>query len=169
MGFSPVSILYVCTGNICRSPLAEAQLRQYAARRGVAGRLDIASAGTHAWEGNAATPEAQEAARRWGLDLSGHRARAVRESILRKSDIVLAAAREHQEWLLREFPGHENAIYLARLFPRRLRAEPPAETDIPDPIGKAVEYYAEVLRLLEPTLPDIISGVLEDVTPEGAK
>jgi protein-tyrosine-phosphatase len=158
----PVSILYVCTGNICRSPLAEALLQEYARRQGVAGRLRITSAGTHAWEGNAATHEAREAARLWGLDLSGHRAREVRESILRENDIVLCATQQHHKWLQREFPRHENKLYLALLFPRRLTSETPPETDIPDPIGETVEYYIEVLKMLEPTLPIILSSALRD-------
>ena len=155
-----ISILYVCTGNICRSPLAEALLRDYAARRGAAGELRVGSAGTHGLTGNPATAEAREAGRRRGLDLSRHRARAVTPQIAAGADIILAATQDHQNWLRRRFPRLENKVYLAMLFPQRLAGQPPAETDIPDPVGESVEYYLEVLDMLQPTLPAVVAGAL---------
>jgi len=159
------SVLYVCTGNICRSPLAEAQLRDYARKQGVDSRIDVGSAGTHAWDGNPATREAHEAARLWGLDLSTHRAREVRRSIVDSADCILAMTQRHYQWLRREFPASENKIYLALLFPRRLDGESPETTDVPDPIGESVEFYVNVLEMLRPVLPDILDAVLkEDVS-----
>jgi len=156
----PVSILFVCTGNICRSPLAEALLREYAASRGIGDRLRVGSAGTHAWEGNAATREAMRAGQEWGLDLSNHRAREVRRSIMDGSDIVLAMTRRHLECLAREVPERENTIYLALLYPRRMDENPVAAIDVPDPIGESVGFYIDVLKMLEPVLPAIVRGAL---------
>lgn len=159
------SILFVCTGNICRSPLAEAQLEDYAQKQGLAGRLDISSAGTHAWDGNPATREAREAAELNGLDLSRHRAREVKRSIMDDSDYVLAMTQRHHKWLRGEFPEHENKIYLALLFPRQPEGESPDVTDVPDPIGESVEFYLQVLEMLRPALPEILGAVLkEDVS-----
>ena len=162
MKLKPVSIVFVCTGNICRSPLAEAQLRDYAEKQGVAGRLAISSAGTHAWDGNRATHEAREAARLWNLDLTGHRAREIRRSIMIDADYVLAMTQQHYHWLRREFPEQKNAVYLTRLFPRQLEAETPGETDVPDPIGESVEFYIAVLEMLRPALPDILGAALKE-------
>ncbi|MCL4474054.1 MAG: low molecular weight phosphotyrosine protein phosphatase [Actinobacteria bacterium] len=156
----PVSILFVCTGNICRSPLAEYLLRDYAARQGKGGLISVSSAGTHAWEGNAATGEARAAGRKWGLDLAGHRAREARRSIVESSDIILAMTRAHHEWLVRAFPERKNAIYLALLFPRRLDEKSPAAADVPDPIGESVGFYLDVLEMLKPALPVILSAAL---------
>ena len=156
------SILFVCTGNICRSPLAEAQLRDYAEKQGVAGRLDISSAGTHAWDGNPATHEAREAAHLNNLDLSSHRAREVRRSIMNDSGYVIAMTQRHHQWLLKEFPEHENKIYLALLFPRGLKGESPEVTDVPDPIGESVEFYLKVLEMLRPSLPEILGAALKE-------
>ncbi len=155
-----VSVLYVCTGNICRSPLAEALLQDFAARHGASGQLQVSSAGTHALPGNPATAEAKEAGRRWGLDLSRHRAREVTPQIAARPDIILAAAQHHQDWLRRRFPQHENKVYLAMLFPQRLAGQRPAETDIPDPVGESVDFYLEVLNMLKPTLPRVFQGAL---------
>lgn len=71
-------VLFVCAGNICRSPLAEALFREIARARPALAHLEVASAGTVALDGNRATPDAIAAAREaFGLDLSSHRARHV--------------------------------------------------------------------------------------------
>lgn len=83
------SVLFVCLGNICRSPLAEGALRDAAARAGLAVMVD--SAGTGDWHvGAAPDPRAQAAARRHGIDISGLRARQVRPEDFRRFDHVLA-------------------------------------------------------------------------------
>jgi len=160
----PVSLLFVCTGNICRSPLAEALLKDYASKQGGARRLNVSSAGTHAWDGNPATAEASLAGVRHGLDLSRHRAREVRRSIIEENDFILAMTISQHEWLRRAFPESENKIYLALLFPRRLAGESPEEADVPDPMGESVAYYLDVLEMLRPALPGILGGALREET-----
>lgn len=82
-------ILFVCLGNICRSPLAEAALRAQAVEAGVA--ITIDSAGTGDWHvGKAPDPRAQAEALRHGIDISGYRARQVREDDFRKFDHIYA-------------------------------------------------------------------------------
>lgn len=156
------SILFVCTGNICRSPLAEYFFRDYVEKRGDGGRFNISSAGTFALNGNRATYEAREAGRLRGLDLEPHRAREINGALLSGADHVLVMTRSHRDWLCRHYPGQENKIYLAMLFPHRLEGESPEMTDVPDPIGESVEYYLRVLEMLEPVLPDIYRGALEE-------
>ncbi|MHB9111207.1 MAG: arsenate reductase/protein-tyrosine-phosphatase family protein [Thermoleophilia bacterium] len=159
-----VSLLFVCTGNICRSPLAEAFLKDYALKKGRAGRLFVSSAGTHGWDGNPATAEASMAGARYGLDLSRHRAREVRLSIIEENDLVLAMTIRQHEWLLRTFPEAKNKLYLALLFPRCLAGESPEVADVPDPMGESVEFYLNVLEMLQPALPAILGGALREET-----
>lgn len=162
---TPVSVLYVCTGNICRSPLGEAQLREYAASRGLGERLTVSSAGTHAWEGNPATSEAITAGARHGLDLSGHRAREVRRSIIDYADLILAMTEQHYNFLLHSFPECKNTLYLALSFSRGLEGQTQATTEVPDPIGESVGFYLDVLEMLKPTLSGIVSTALrEEIT-----
>lgn len=159
------SIVFVCTGNICRSPLAEAQLRGYAEAHNIANRLRISSAGTYAYNGNTPTYEALEAGRMFGFDLSAHRARAVDDAIMVENDLVLAMTQRHYGWMRREFPQYKNKIYLAMLYPRQLAGESPDETDIPDPIGESVEFYINVLNMLGPVMPVIAGSILrEEIT-----
>jgi protein-tyrosine-phosphatase len=163
---SPVSVLFVCTGNICRSPLAEALLKDYASRKGQLARLKIGSAGTFALSGNPATREAQRAARRRGLDLSGHRAREVSRGILEDADFILGMTRAHCLQLEREFPQFANKIYLALSFPRRYSRDKPEDIDVPDPMGLPVDYYEQVLEMLEPALPRMLESLLEEESSE---
>ncbi|MHB0914204.1 MAG: arsenate reductase/protein-tyrosine-phosphatase family protein [Thermoleophilia bacterium] len=156
------SILFVCTGNICRSPLAEYFFSDYVEKQGASDRFDISSAGTFALRGNRATYEALEAGRRRGLDLRPHRARPVDQALLSRTDHILVMTRSHHDWLCRHYPGLENKIYLAKLFPRRLSGEPPEITDVPDPYGESVGYYLEVLEMLEPVLPKLFRDAIEE-------
>jgi protein-tyrosine-phosphatase len=156
------SVLFVCTGNICRSPLAEYFFRDYVTKKGDGKRFDISSAGTYAFDGNHATLEAIEAGRQWGLDLRSHYARAVNGAIMSSSDYILVMTQAHRNWLLHQHPGYENKIYLTRLFPRHLSGEPKVKTDVPDPIGESVGFYLKVLEMLEPVLPVIYQTALEE-------
>lgn len=156
------SVLFVCTGNICRSPLAEYLFRDYVENQGKGGRFNIGSAGTFALNGNRATFEAVEAGRRRGLDLSRHRAREVNGALMSAADHVLVMTRAHHDWLCTRYPGLENKVYLAMLFPRRLEGGGRGKADVPDPIGESVDYYLKVLEMLEPVLPNIYRGALEE-------
>ncbi len=158
----PTSVLFVCTGNICRSPLAEALLKDYVEKQGLGDRFRISSAGTFALNGNPATREGQMAARRWGLDLSAHRAREVSRPIMAASDFVLGMTRRHCFELAAQFPGFENRIYLALLFPRRFSREDAEGIDVPDPIGQSERYYTQVLEMISPALPRILKGLLNE-------
>jgi protein-tyrosine-phosphatase len=156
------SVLFVCTGNICRSPLAEYFFRDYVTKKGDGGRFDVGSAGVYALDGNHATYEAIEAGRQWRLDLKQHHARAIDRDMMASSDYILVMTQAHRNWLLHQYPGYENKIYLTLLFPRHLSGEPPVQTDVPDPIGESVDYYLKVLEMLEPVLPDIHRVALEE-------
>src|SRR5437764_4816221 len=87
------SVLLVCTGNICRSPMAEGLLRDRLARRRV--DLDVRSTGVAGLEGSAATPEAVRAAAELGVDISGHVARRFVPNQAFDADLVIAMTEEH--------------------------------------------------------------------------
>lgn len=89
---APVRVLVVCTGNVCRSPMAEAMLRARLAARGVA--AEVASAGT-ATVDRPASDEVLELLAARGLDGSGHRSRLVEPGVVHDADLVLAMARRH--------------------------------------------------------------------------
>ncbi len=87
-------ILLVCTGNICRSPMAEIVMRRDFEQRD--GDVEVVSAGTGAWDGASASEGAYLVALENGLDLSNHRARLLTREVVEHSDLILTMARHHR-------------------------------------------------------------------------
>jgi protein-tyrosine phosphatase len=98
------SILFVCTANRFRSPLAAALLRQALQEMGFADYWRVMSAGTWATPGQAPLPAAVSAAGHFGIDLSGHRSTRVSRQLLSEYDLILVMQASHHEALLTEFP-----------------------------------------------------------------
>lgn len=120
-------ILFVCTGNTCRSPLAAALARA----RGI----EAESAGLAAWPGSPATPQAIRAAARRGADLTAHRAQPVTAALMARADRVFAMTDAHGEALRARFPAQAGKVRVLR----------PA---IPDPYGGDDEAYERCAQAL---------------------
>lgn len=139
-------ILFVCTGNICRSPTAEGVARHLAAANGVGDLFEFDSAGTHGYHtGEPPDPRTIRAARARGYDLSTLRARRVTEFDFVTFDHVLAMDREHLDFLQRACPAlHRHKL---RLF---LHYRPDSEQDeVPDPYYGGMQGFEDVLDLVE--------------------
>ena len=89
-----MKVVFVCTGNLCRSPMAEGLLRHSLAERGCNG-VEVTSVGTWAYADNPAMPEAVETLRELGIDLSQHRSRAVDEAELNEADVIVVMTSVH--------------------------------------------------------------------------
>ena len=138
-------ILFVCLGNICRSPTAEAVLRALAAREAPELPLEVDSAGTADYHvGQPPDPRTRAAAQRRGYDLSALRARSVEAGDFERFDLILAMDRENLKALRRRAPSH--AHERLRLF---LEFAPDAPEDVPDPYYGGPNGFEEVLDLVE--------------------
>lgn len=147
------AILLVCTANRCRSPLAAATLQRLLAGGDGAGGIRVESAGTWAVAGLPATPEAVEAGRAAGLDLSGHRARSVADLALDSYDLILTMEAGQREALRVEQPRHADRVQLI--------AEMAGESfDITDPTGRALEEHHACLRELRNALERGLARIL---------
>jgi protein-tyrosine phosphatase len=132
-----MEILCVCTGNICRSPMAEGLLTRLVADRGLAD-IRVHSAGTHALDGRPAEPHAVTAARELGADISGHIARSLDPAMVAQADLILVMEQGHADLIARVLTPARQAADL------RLLADysPLPDTDeIDDPYGQSLKTY----------------------------
>jgi protein-tyrosine phosphatase len=125
-----VKVLFVCLGNICRSPTAEGVFRALVKEQGCDQQFEIDSAGTSGWhQGEAPDPRSQEEARRHGVDLSGQRSRAVVARDFEHYDYICAMDSANLRELKRECPkGQEEKLYRLTDFAPELKVR-----DVPDP------------------------------------
>jgi protein-tyrosine-phosphatase len=140
------TVLFVCTGNVCRSPMAAALFAAEAKRRGDSGSYETRSAGTWALDDEPASPNAQAVMQDRGLTLEGHRARTVTHGMLNDADLVLVMSRHHQDSLGAEFPASRFKIHLlSELVGKRY--------DVDDPYGAPRDAYqacaVELFGLIE--------------------
>lgn len=141
-----IRVLFVCSGNICRSPSAEGVFRALIAKQGLSGRIETDSAGTGDWHaGEPPDERSQEAALRRGIDLSGIRARQVVGEDFARFDVILAMDNGHLRHLMRMAPP--TAKGRVRLF---LDYAPGATgRDVPDPYFGGGAGFDRVLDLIE--------------------
>ena len=133
------TLLVVCSGNTCRSPMAEAIARRELARlRGLSeselatAGLHVVSAGLYADHGAPATPEAVQAMQGEGLDLAGHRSRPISEALIQQADAILTMTEAHRQGVVALAPWAESKT--ARLDP---------DADVADPIGGGSAVYRQ--------------------------
>lgn len=149
------ALLFVCLGNICRSPTAEGIFRARATARGLSG-LTIDSAGTGDWHiGHPPDRRAVTAARTRGIDITGLRARQVETKDFFAFDMILAMDRANFEALDALAPaGHRNAVKMMLDF------TPGPEREVPDPYFGGPEGFERVLDLLEAASDGLINHLL---------
>ncbi len=148
------SILFVCMGNICRSPLAEGIARVALREAGMAVRLD--SAGTHDYHIGAAPDErARKVARESGCGIEDLRARQVVDADFRQFDLILAADRSNLAWLERHCPAQAHAE-IALLLPWCGAA---AGSEVPDPYYGDIAGFHDTVRLLRGVMPGLLRRV----------
>lgn len=143
---SQIKVLFVCMGNICRSPTAEGVFNKYIEDKGTANRFLIDSAGTHAYHvGEPSDPRSQQTARSRGVDLSKIRARKVSFSDFEEFDHILAMDSSNYQILIDACPEeyqHKVSLFLDY-------APEQSETDVPDPYYGGAHGFDHVFDLVE--------------------
>jgi protein-tyrosine phosphatase len=150
-------LLFVCTGNICRSPTAEGIARHFIQRSGLEGLVEVDSAGIQGYHaGEAPDPRTQKAAAQRGYDLSTLRARKIELLDYQRFDLVLAMDHGHLVAMRKQCPE----VYLPRLAMFMSFAHNPEYDEVPDPYYGGPRGFDVVLDMCE----SAVRGLLETVT-----
>ncbi len=159
MAADRIAVLFVCTGNICRSPMAEGVFQRLVAEAGLAERITVGSTGMidfHA--GCAPDPSGQAVAARHGYDIAGQSARRIDKRNFARFDYVVALGRGHHRQLMALRPeGSEARLSLMMEFAPRF-----GTLDVPDPYGAAEGDFEQALRMIETGA----GGLLEAIRAE---
>jgi len=185
-------ILVVCTGNVCRSPVAEGLLRRALNERFGDDAPDVASAGTAAWEGSGAMPESVRAAAERGVDIADHVARLLTQALVAQADLLVGMAVEHRDavgdlvpeaaarsFTLKELvrllealppgagpargPGLEARVGEADALRRRGSEGNPWDEDVVDPLGMPLDTYRAIAWELDGWTDRLVEGLFGPV------
>ncbi|MBN1542337.1 low molecular weight protein arginine phosphatase [candidate division KSB1 bacterium] len=152
-------IVFVCSGNICRSPMAEALLK-HLWPADCRENVHICSAGTLGIFSVPADSHAVTTLAEWGLDLSRHRSQGLRDSLVNTSDLFLVMEAEHREWMEQVFPDSAGKVHLLCEYARD-GAIAEDDRDIPDPVGLDLDVFRKIRDRIrdeiERILPDLLA------------
>ena len=138
-------VVFVCTGNICRSPMAEGMLRHRLNQRGVPG-VDVCSMGVIGLCGHPAAPSAVQVCQEHGVDISAHRAQGLIPSRLKEASHILVMELVHREDVIDVCPGIEGRVWMTGAWPRTVEHVVDA---VPDPVGGSQAVFREVYAILD--------------------
>jgi glycine hydroxymethyltransferase len=155
------TILFVCTGNICRSPMAEALMRELNRHRP---DLRIQSAGLGAMDGMPPSDHAVEAMAEVGLDISHHRSAALRSDMIERADFIFTMTRQQQDAIQTIYPSAAEKTFLLREFEQTAAGQ---DRDIFDPIGRSLEVYRQTRDQIRQALAGLIEFIRQTETQAG--
>jgi len=148
-------ILFVCTGNTCRSVMAQELFKKMLKEEGIE-NVKVSSAGIAALPSYGISGLLEKVLKDEGIEPSSHRPTQVNPEILREADLILVMERRHKEAILEMAPEVKNRVFLLKEF-----ANEKENLDIPDPIGQPEEVYRSRLREIRAYLLKVLEKIKE--------
>jgi protein-tyrosine-phosphatase len=142
------SVLFVCTGNSCRSVMAEGLMRKYLKELGK-GDIEVSSAGIGTVGGFPPTDETVKVMKDEGVDVSSHRSVRLNEEIVKDADLILVMEEGHREFIDSNFPEGSYRTYLLKEYGRKDGPSYPESPGIADPIAKPIEFYRLAMEIIK--------------------
>jgi len=144
------TLLFVCTGNSCRSVMAKGLIEKMVENAGLSEKVHIDSAGTSTFAGIGAAPNTIAVMKEEGADVSGHIGKNLNRDILKRSDMVFVMERHHRDFILSMMPDIKDKIRLLK-----------EGADIPDPIGRPLEEYKNILNIIKEEVENIFLEIFK--------
>lgn len=145
-----MKILFVCTGNTCRSPMAEGILRAMGNEKNM--NVEVKSAGISVYDGERASKNTIEAMKKIGIDISEHKASQLHKDLVEEADLILTMSYSHKDFILANYPSSRNKLFTLT------ECAYGVEKDIEDPFGRSLPVY-------EKTRDEIYQAVMQ-IRPE---
>lgn len=153
-----MNILFVCTGNTCRSSMAEGILKDMLEKNNIK-NINVSSAGISAFEGDNANEKAINTLNNMGIDILNHKARLISKEIIEKSDLILTMTLSHKKMILKFAPEFSNKVYTLKEYALIVNNENNCDNmDIVDPFGLDYNAYEKTAKEIQEQLTKIISN-----------
>jgi protein-tyrosine-phosphatase len=148
------SILFICTGNLCRSPMATGLLRKRLTEKGLDTRHEVGSAGIWAVDGHPASDNAITVMAERSIDITDHIAHTITADDVAEADLILAMSREHEHMIRNTWPQYEWKLHLLSEMVGKRK-------DVRDPYGGPIEEYRACANILSDYIDRGLARILE--------